>query len=206
MPETISCQPSCCSTPQTTNIPGTPGGPGNDGINGLNAYTTITADFTIPAVGSNVTVAVTNANWMVEGQNIVMEGPASFQVVSVTSSTSVILKFLGYIYDLSPGVTIASGTGVSPSGPQPFTALKATATLNFGNTLAQTSADLTLAVPGASVGDIVCLGIPNSAVNADSCYTAWISAVDVCTIRFNNYSAAPINPASADFSVLIIPV
>lgn len=79
-----------------------------------------------------------------------------------------------------------------------------TAVLNFPNTLAQTSSDLTVAVVGAKLGDAVALGVPNAAVNANSSYSAWVSAADQVTVRFNNYSAAAIDPASATFKVGVI--
>jgi len=77
----------------------------------------------------------------------------------------------------------------------------AAAVLNFPNTLAQTSSDLTIALPGAVVGDMVMLGVQVAAIAANSSYTAWVSAANVVTVRFNNYSAAAINPAGAQFSV-----
>ncbi len=78
-----------------------------------------------------------------------------------------------------------------------------TASLNFPNTLTLTSSDLTIAYPGAAVGDIVLLGTPVAAVNANSCYTAFVSAANVITVRFNNYSALPIDPAAGNFTVSI---
>jgi hypothetical protein len=82
--------------------------------------------------------------------------------------------------------------------------LTATSALNFGNTAAQTSADLTIALTGAADGDVVLLGVPIAALNADSCYTAFVSAANVVTVRFNNYSAGAINPASGTFRISII--
>jgi hypothetical protein len=81
--------------------------------------------------------------------------------------------------------------------------LGATAVLDFGNTLASTSSDLTVSVTGAAVGDAVSIGIP-AAPNANSSFTAWVSASDVVTVRFNNYSTLPIDPSSGTFKVRII--
>jgi hypothetical protein len=78
-----------------------------------------------------------------------------------------------------------------------------TAALNFGSTLAQTSSDLTISLTGASEGDVVQLAVPSAAVNADSNYTAWVSSADTVTVRFSNFSAAPINPASGTFRVAV---
>lgn len=82
--------------------------------------------------------------------------------------------------------------------------LSATATLDFPNTAAQSSSDLTIAVTGAALGDVVLLGVPNSAVNANTCYTAWVSAAGQVSVRFNNYSAGAVDPASAAFRVAVI--
>lgn len=81
--------------------------------------------------------------------------------------------------------------------------LTATAALDFPNTLTLTSSDLTIALTGAASGDIVSLGVPAAAVNANSCYTAFVSAANVVTVRFNNYSALAIDPASGTFRVSI---
>ena len=79
-----------------------------------------------------------------------------------------------------------------------------TGTLDFPSTNAQNSSDLTITLTGAVDGDAVVLGVPNAAVNANSCYTAWVSAANTVTVRFNNYSSGAINPASATFKVTII--
>lgn len=78
------------------------------------------------------------------------------------------------------------------------------ADLDFGNTLAQTSTDLFIAVAGAEVGDPVILGTAGLAVSDNTCYTAFVSTADQVRIRFNNYSSAPVNPASGVFTVGVI--
>jgi hypothetical protein len=75
--------------------------------------------------------------------------------------------------------------------------------LQFGTTAAQTSKDLTVTVTGASDGDVVSLGVPNGAVHANSCYTAWVSAANTVTIRFNNYSSASIAPGNYEFKIFV---
>lgn len=78
------------------------------------------------------------------------------------------------------------------------------AVLDFPNTAAQTSSDLTITVAGALSGDIVNLGVPNTAIISNSCYTAWVSANDTVTVRFNNYDGLTSkNPASATFKVSV---
>lgn len=79
--------------------------------------------------------------------------------------------------------------------------LTGSATLDFASTTTGLSADLTITVTGAADGDVVSLGVPNAAVVANSSYTAWVSATDTVTVRFNNYSSGTIDPASATFKV-----
>jgi len=81
--------------------------------------------------------------------------------------------------------------------------LTGSATLNFPSTLTMLSADLTITVTGASDGDVVSLGVPNAAVNANTFYSAWVSAANTVTVRFNNYSIGTVDPASALFKVFV---
>jgi hypothetical protein len=74
--------------------------------------------------------------------------------------------------------------------------------LDFASTSAQTSSELTVTATGAAVGDPVSLGLP-AAPNTNSSFTAYVSAVDTVTIRFNNYSSGAIDPASASYKVLV---
>lgn len=79
------------------------------------------------------------------------------------------------------------------------------ATLDFGSTAAQTSSDLTIVnVTGAADGDIVSVGMPNASTNANSCFTAWVSAANTVTVRFNNYSSGAIDPASGTFKIRVL--
>ncbi|MCF8284551.1 MAG: hypothetical protein K9I48_06200 [Sphingobacteriales bacterium] len=76
------------------------------------------------------------------------------------------------------------------------------ATLDFGNTSTNISADLTISVTGAATTDFAIVNPP--AANANTCYTAWVSAANTVTVRFNNYSAASVNPASGTFRVTVL--
>lgn len=82
--------------------------------------------------------------------------------------------------------------------------LTTTVTLNFGNTLTNTSSDITVALTGAALNDVVIIGVPNGAVNNNSCYTAWVSSANNVRVRFNNYSSASINPASGTFRITVL--
>ncbi len=81
--------------------------------------------------------------------------------------------------------------------------LTGSATLDFPSTTTLLSADLTITVTGAADGDVVSLGVPNAAVNANTSYSAWVSAANTVTVRFNNYSSGTVNPASALFKVFV---
>lgn len=82
--------------------------------------------------------------------------------------------------------------------------LSASATLDFGNTASGTSNDLTITVTGATTGDEVILGVPNTAMNTSNSYFAWVSATNTVTVRHNNYSTGAIDPSSASFKVSVI--
>jgi hypothetical protein len=81
--------------------------------------------------------------------------------------------------------------------------LTGSATLDFASTNAQNSRDMTIAVTGAADGDVVSLGVPNAAVNANTSYSAWVSAAGTVTVRFNNYSSGTVDPASGSFKVFV---
>ena len=82
--------------------------------------------------------------------------------------------------------------------------LSTSATLDFASTSSASSSDLTVTLTGATLNDVVILGVPNGAVLPNTCYTAWVSATNTVTVRFNNYSALSANPASGTFTIKII--
>ena len=82
--------------------------------------------------------------------------------------------------------------------------LTGSGTLDFPSTGAHSSSDLTITVTGAADGDIVILGVPNASVTNDSNYTAWVSAANTVTVRFNHYGSGNSNPASGPFKVYVI--
>lgn len=83
--------------------------------------------------------------------------------------------------------------------------LTATAVLDFPNTVAGTSSDLTIIVTGAADGDVVALGVPIAALLANGIFSAFVSAVNTVTVRFsNNDLALPLDPGSGTFRVSVI--
>ncbi|MES2430366.1 MAG: hypothetical protein V4556_05475 [Bacteroidota bacterium] len=83
-------------------------------------------------------------------------------------------------------------------------ALSGSATLDFPNTGSGSVADLDITVTGASSGDVVALGIPNSAVSGTATYTAWVSSSNTVTVRFSPKNILGENPSSGLFKVRVI--
>jgi hypothetical protein len=82
--------------------------------------------------------------------------------------------------------------------------LTATATLDFPSTNNNAFSNLTATVTGAVDGDVVTLGLPNASVPAaNSNFTAWVSAANTVTIRFNNNSGVAQDPASGSFKIFV---
>jgi hypothetical protein len=81
--------------------------------------------------------------------------------------------------------------------------LTATAALNFGSIAAGASADLTITLNGAAVGDSVALGLPNPPTSG-IVYQAFVSAANTVTVRATNITAGAIDPASMTFRVTVM--
>ena len=92
--------------------------------------------------------------------------------------------------------------GNHPETELPTQVLSATATLDFGSIAAQDSEDLTIAVAGAAVGDTVALG-PPAAPATGIVFNAFVSAADTVTVRATNITAGAVDPASADYAVMV---
>jgi hypothetical protein len=92
------------------------------GLPGKNAYTFLTASFTMPAIGSDVTITVSNAGqfgnrWAVVGQIIFIQGAGFFQVAAIVGTNQITVTNLGYVGNGAPTSTIGSNGYVSPAGP-----------------------------------------------------------------------------------------
>lgn len=91
------------------------------------------------------------------------------------------------------GASIGGGTKLTKL-------LTATAALDFPSIAAAGSADLTIALPGATVNSSVSLGLPG-APTAGLVYQAFVSAADVVTVRATNITAAAVDAVSQTFRV-----
>jgi len=93
----------------------TPGSAGTD------AFTTTTANFTVPAIGATVVISVGTTEWMAVGQKVFASDGTdwgTFEVQSIGSTTQFTGEFMGYTDDASPGAVVGSGAAVVPSGVQ----------------------------------------------------------------------------------------
>lgn len=79
----------------------------------------------------------------------------------------------------------------------------ATATLDFPSISAGASADLTITVTGATVGDSVHLGLP-SAPTAGIIFQGFVSAANTVTVRATNITGSPVDPASATYRATVM--
>lgn len=129
-PDTIC--PTCGAT--NTQIPGAAGAdgaPGVAGTPGQNAYTTTTANITMPAVGVTVIAAVLNSSWASILQTIYISGLGYFQVTAKPTATSITVRNLGYTGNAAPGLIVGMGQSVSPSGPIGATGASGVSSLNL---------------------------------------------------------------------------
>lgn len=80
--------------------------------------------------------------------------------------------------------------------------LSASAALDFAPIAAAASADLTIAVPGAAVGDTVELGLP-AAPAAGLIFNAFVSAADTVTVRASNITGLAVDAAAATYRATV---
>lgn len=95
---------------------GQKGDNGTNGINGQGAYATTTASYTQPSIGSNVTVSVSSTVWMAVGQLLFITNGGDYEIISITNSTTVVLKNLGYSNSVSPTTTVTTSQSVVATG------------------------------------------------------------------------------------------
>lgn len=89
---------------------------GYGGLSGQASYTDTTANFTVPAVNSNVTIAVTNTGFMSADAPLFIEGAGAYLVVTVNNVNSVTVKNTGATGNAAPSTIINSGAMVAAAG------------------------------------------------------------------------------------------
>jgi hypothetical protein len=99
---------------------------------------------------------------------------------------------------------VASDNGfIVGSGSQITKVLSGSASLNFASIATTASADLTITVTGAAVGDEVILALP-AAPAAGIVFNAFVSAANTVTVRATNVTALSVDPAAATYGVIVI--
>ena len=130
LPYVDPCCTTTCTSTTSVQIPGPigpegpEGPPGADGTSGLNAYTTLSANFTMPAEQLTGQASVVNTGWMVIGQILYVQTLGYLRVVTVNSSVLVTLRNLedtannAYLINSPVGTIANSGSRVGPGGEQ----------------------------------------------------------------------------------------
>lgn len=122
MASTLPFQNQCCTDCEdqiTANIPGAEGDAGTngeDGADGKNAFTTISAAFTQPTSGGDVTVSVSDSTWAVIGQEVFAQVGGHYTVVSKPTTSSIVLRNQGLSDNAAEAATVPSGGQLGPGG------------------------------------------------------------------------------------------
>lgn len=133
--------PSDCCTPcdetVTVAVPGpagAAGAAGTNGTNGVNAFTTLSANFTMPASLATGVASVGSSDWASIGQIIYLQGAGWLKVTAKPTAVSITLQNLengtAYSENVAGGTIIASGSSLSPGGLQGPDGASGSTTLN----------------------------------------------------------------------------
>ncbi len=110
---------------------------------------------------------------------------------------------IGSAFSPTGALTIGGGTPIT-------SVISNTATLDFGAVAPNTSADLTVTLTGAAIGDTISIGIADTVISSGTncaaiTFFAWVSATNTVKVRCSNVSAVnTANPASGTFRVTTI--
>lgn len=129
MPSSLIPSSGCCTScgAETVTVaipgpPGEPGTPGSAGTNGEDAYTTTSAQFTVPAVGANVTIALVDASFVPQISNgaeiyLAIGNAGYFKLVTKAGNNVTVQNAAIASTNAAPTTVIASGAVVTISGP-----------------------------------------------------------------------------------------
>lgn len=192
MPSVDCCSTTCDTTAINTNVPGD---------SGQDAFTTLTANLTIPAVDATVVGSVANSDWMAIGGSYFLSDGVDwghFSVQSINSATSVTFVFLGQNDDASPGAIIGSGGKVVASGQQQEVTLPLP--IADGGTGQSTKADAILAL---GVGQVATAdnnaGLAYDITNSPAQITG-VAAVATATGNYNILAVVTVDYTGATFA------
>lgn len=161
---------------------------GRDAAGVTNQMFTAASRITSDGVGANLTIAGGNGRGGAGGSLIL-----SYYTTAGAATIGTLTEAMR---------VNASGVTIGSSGTAIVASYSSTATLDFGNIIAAASADLTITVTGAAVGDVVALG-PPSAPDASITYTAFVSAANTVTVRSHNVGSLAVDQASATFRATV---
>jgi len=123
--------------------------------------------------------------------------------VGTMATTSSLTHLVGVNSSNTVG-EITLGSGLNLSGGTLNLGGFVLATLDFPNTSAQSSSDITVTYTGAQVGQPVMLGIPDGSALSNSSFSAWVQSAGNVRVRFNNYSGFALNPSSNQFTIFVL--
>lgn len=154
----------------------------------------------------NLTVPLFATEAFPDGSNIAVNNQSLYTITIVLtggltggghSLNTIPAGETGYIYFRDENIVDILGTR------SPIEDISVTTTLDFGSVVAGAIADLTVAVTGAVVGDVVALGVPS--IPNKGTFFAWVSATNTVTVRFaNNDLTTAKDPSSGAFKVRIL--
>lgn len=94
------------------------------GEDGQNAFTTTSANFTVPAELATVVISVVNSDWAAIGQVLYIQNAGWYRVTAIPGPTQLTVRNLedaatsAYLENVAPATVIASGAKVCPGGLQ----------------------------------------------------------------------------------------
>jgi hypothetical protein len=113
-------------------------------------------------------------------------------VVSVTTPLSV------------TGNTTVAGSLTVGGGTPIVKVLSVSVTISFPALAAQSNSTVPITVTGAAVGDVVTLGMPSTGPANMTTYSAWVSAANTVSVRYQNFSSASTTATSGTFRISVM--
>lgn len=211
------CTPCDSSAPGGgTPIPGPQGPAGTNGANGadgINSFTTLTGNFTVPAVGLTQVANVVNSQWAVIGQIVALNGGGNgFQVTAKPSAIQVTLQNLGYPSNQIAGTVVPLGNQLGPGGEQGDTGAAPPATTLNSISPTTTRGDLMVDnganSPNASVVRVG-VGTDGQVLAANSGQPTGVlwttvlpnAATDNAIVRFNGAAGFPVPGQTSSMAI-----
>lgn len=178
---------------------------------------TTTANITIANAGVSTTGVVTSSTQTFGGAktfNGALNASSELAVTGISNlnggatigtmaTTSTLTHILGVNSSNAIG-EIALGSGLNLSAGVLNLGGFVSAFLDFPSTSAQSSSDITVSYTGAQTSHPVIISVPDGSAPSNTNYTAWVSSAGVVKVRFNNYSASAVNPASGTFTIFVL--